>query len=162
MNRSVALKIQLELFWWIFTALAVVFILFPIWRVFDHYPFLVPNLLFIIGFITYTRYTFLLKHTWLAKLKYVKGGLVFISVPVIFLTIEALHGLQVFIDEQGPEALFVSEYLREPLSPARQRSMLIYIRREFFITGIGLVVAAAAFPLRMLISIWRQINTDKV
>ncbi|MEO1434461.1 MAG: hypothetical protein AAFV80_02940 [Bacteroidota bacterium] len=162
MNRSVKLKAQLEIVWWIFTAFAVALILFPIWRVFDHYPFMRPNLLFIIGFITYTRYTFLLKHTWLANFKYLKGALVFVSIPVIFLTIEAIHGLQVFLDEQGQEALFTNEFLREPLSPTRQRSMLIYIRREFFITGIGLVIAAAAFPLRMLISIWRQINSNRV
>lgn len=162
MNPTNKLKVKLELVWWLFTAFVVVLILFPIWQIFEVFPFLVPNVLFIIGLVTYTRYTFLLEHTWLARIKYLKGALVFVSIPIIFFTVQSLHGLQVFLDENGKEALFNPEFLREPISSTRESAMALYIRREFFFFGVGLIFAALAFPLRMLISIWRQINSNKI
>ena len=73
MNREQSLHFRLEIIWWIFTLILAAGILYPILREVDDYPFLVINIIFVIVFVTFTRYIFLLKHTFLAKQQLIKS-----------------------------------------------------------------------------------------
>jgi len=120
------------------------------------YPFLISNLVFIVVFITLTRYAFLLEHTILAKAQLIKVGIVLISVPIIFLLIEGLSNFQNYLDEEG-----LDKFL--PLMNIdSQQGMINYIKSEMLFFGVGAIIIAILFPIRMVISIWRNRNTNKI
>lgn len=160
--NTTQLKISLELLWWVVTFVIAFFVLFPITKAFHTYPFWWLNIIFIVVFITWSRYIFLLKHTFLAKRIWIKTILIVLSIPLIFILIGGINEFQVFLDEQGPEILFSNTYVKESLSGPRELSLFSYIRKETLFFGVGSVIAAVIFPCRMLVSIWRQLNRGTV
>ena len=100
-TKQRSLKIQMETIWWVITAIVSYIILHPIINNFISYKFLYTNVLFIVVFLTYARYIFLLKHTFLAHLQPIKFILVFASVPLVFHLIEQLQNFQYFLETEG-------------------------------------------------------------
>lgn len=159
-NPQLRLKLSLELVWWIATAIFAVLILFPILRVFDNYPFLFANILFIFIFITFTRYIFLLKNTFLARLTPVKLLLIAACLPLLFYLISEVYAFQMFLDEQGSQALLSPEYLSKEVPISRRSRLLSYIRTETLFFGVGSVITTIIMPFRMILSLWRTYNTE--
>ncbi len=156
MEKRKALTLRLEIIWWIATAVLMAGILYPIYRSGADYPFWVSNSIFILAFITLTRYLFLLKHTFLGKVQWLKVAVLFLCVPLAFYLIKALFAFNDFLDRVSLEALF------EDFSWEEQSSMVNYIRTEMIFFGVGSVAAAIAMPFRMLISFWRTHNRGTV
>jgi hypothetical protein len=156
MNKKNSLHFRLELIWWIFTLVLTATILYPILRIVDDYPFLVINIAFVIIFITFTRYIFLLKHTFLAKQQLLKVGIILISVPVIFMLINQINLFQTFLDENGIEGIVGS------LSFGRRENIAKFIRTEMLFFGVGSVISSIILSLRLVISVWRTINKGTV
>lgn len=156
MESTLKNKSVLEFIWWLFTAIIVVAVIFPIWNNLTTYPFLTVNIVFIVVFITLTRYVFLLKHTILAKTQGIKVGIVLISIPIIFMLIEGLSGFQNYLDEEGLNKFLPSMNLDE------QQIMINYIKSEMLLFGVGSIIIAIIFPFRMVISVWRNRNTNNV
>ncbi len=153
MNRG---KLQLELIWWIFTALLVFAILFPIVSKISNYPFLIINAVFIISFVTCSRYIFLLKHTFLAQQQKVKAALVFLSIPLIAYLVSNLYDFQTFLDEDRI-APIISEF-----EFSEGQWIANYVRNEMLFFGVGSLIAAVLLPFRMIVSIWRTRNRGTV
>jgi len=149
-------KYYLELIWWIITIIAAIVVLFPIYSTLDDYRFGWINLVYILTFITVSRYIFLLKYTFLARIEYLKIVLIFLCIPAVFLLIQELNLFQTYIDKQGVDAL-VGE-----LPYGKRESMLAYIRNEMFFFGTGSIVSCIIFPFRLIISIWRGRNRGTV
>lgn len=149
-------KLLLELLWWMTTIALAFLILAPVWNANPNYPFWTTNLLFIFLFVTATRYTFFLHLTWLAHLRWIKVVLFFLAIPLVFFLIQEINGFQVFLDEQGVDAIVGT------LPLERQASMMTYIRNELLFFGVGAVVACVALPLRLLISVWRIFNQSGI
>ncbi len=154
-NRTSAMW-RLELLWWLLTVLVAVGLLFPILREIPNYPFLLLNLVFIIVLITFARYIFLLKHTFLAKRQKLKVVLLFLCIPLIFYLINGINYFQTFLDEQGVES-FMSDLPFESQAPLAE-----YIRTEMIFFGVGSLISAVMMPFRMLVSIWRLKNRGTV
>lgn len=153
----------MELVWWIASALLVVLILLPVFNVSKVHPFLFSNIIFILVFVTYTRYIFLLKHTFLARLRPVKLFLIALSLPLVFYLISHTYNFQMFLDEQGKQDFFQSEMIRETVSKARVENVVNYVRSEMLFFGVGSIIVAILMPFRMVMSVWRTYNTaDKV
>ncbi len=148
------LKLTIELVWWCFTALLVVAVLYPIYSQVQDYPHYFLNAIYIATFITLGRYVFLLKYTFLSHLKYLKAALMVACIPFIFYLIDGISGFQHALDSYGYDP-FVHGVPFE-----RQASLGAYIRTEFLFFAVGAVITTFIFPFRMLMSIWRQINTD--
>ncbi|MFK7934797.1 MAG: hypothetical protein AB8G22_14905 [Saprospiraceae bacterium] len=148
-------RISLEFYWWIFTAIIAVAILFPILNKIPDYPFLIPNVVFIVAFVTFTRFIFLLEHTFIAHQQYLKIAIVLVSLIVIFYLINQINIFQTFLDEEGPDVLV------KHLS-AGQQSMANYIRSEYLFFGVGSVIAVIILPFRLIVSIWRSYNRGTV
>ncbi len=159
-HPQLRLKLTLELVWWVATAILAVLVLFPILRVFDNYPFLFANILFIFIFVTFTRYIFLLKNTFLARLTPVKLLLIAACLPLLFYLIGQVYGFQMFLDEQGSQTLLSLKYLREQVPVTRESGLLGYIRTEMLFFGVGSVITTIIMPFRMILSIWRTYNTE--
>lgn len=147
--------LRLEMMWWLLTALIAVAVLLPIWYWVPGFPFFAVNLLFIVVFITLSRYIFLLPHTWLAGKDRIKIVLLFLCIPLVFLLIQELNRFQTYLDENGPEALV------GPLSFEMTQSMIGYARGEILLFAVGSIVAGVLFPLRMVVSVWRTRNLGR-
>ncbi len=154
MESTLKKKVSLELLWWLVTAIVAAAILFPIINNLESYPFFNSNLVFIVVFITLTRYAFLLNHTILAKAELVKVGIVLISVPCIFLLIEGLSNFQSYLDEEGLNKLMPFMNLD------KQQDMINYIKSEMLFFGVGAIIIAILFPFRMIMSIWKNRNSN--
>lgn len=156
MNKESALTLKLELIWWLVTLLILFGVLYPIYTKIDGYPFYIENTVFVIVFVTFTRYIFLLKHTFLAYRQKLKAGLFFLAMWLLFYLIDAINNFQTSFSEAGLEPLFHHLPLEEKIS------MSHYIRNELSLFGVGSAIATVVFMFRLLISVWRVRNRGTV
>ena len=148
-------KGSLEILFWLLTAVLAAVVLLPILSSVPAYPFLTPNLVFVVSFVTLTRYLFLLPHTFLAKRQWLKGVCLFLCIPLAFYIIQELNRFQTFLDEQGFAALLGT------MPTARQPAMGRYIRSEMLLFGVGSAISCILFPFRMMQSIWLTRNRGR-
>ena len=156
MNKSNTLKITLELLWWVITAIVVWAVLQPIYKAMYVWPFAFTNGLFVVVLITFTRYIFLLKHTFINKQQVLKIVLMLLMFPLCFLLIERINEFLGFIEEKTWEPL--TGHLPVSQRPAIEE----YIWGEMLFFGVGSALAAPAFAIRMMLSIWRTRNRGTV
>jgi len=149
-------KVALEIIWWVVTALITAGVLFPIVTTVDGYPFLWVNSIFIIVFVTFTRYIFLLKYTFLAYSQYGKAAFILTSLITIFLLGQEVNLFQTFVDENGWEAV-----VGEGAYTYRQ-TLVDYIHTEMLFFGVGSILSAVVLVFRLLISVWRYHNRGTV
>ncbi len=156
MAKQTNLLLSLELVWWIVTFIVLGAVLYPIISNVDDYPFLIQNIVFIIAFITLTRHLFFLKHSLIAKKQLVKIALIFLSIPFIFFLIYQLNLFQTYLDEKSMDEFMTGmNFTNKPW-------LIRFIRTEMLFFGVGSIITAVFFPIRMLISIWRTKNRDSV
>ena len=146
---------MLELIWWFFTAAIVYLVMNPIINEAPQFPFILPNAIFIILFITLTRYIFLFKTTWLYKYSWVQVVLILLSVFIVAYLIRQLNNFTGYMENVG--LMDMLDYL--PFD--RQKSLSGYIKTEYLLTGIGSIAAAVIFPFRLIVAIWQKINRKK-
>jgi len=155
-RKQFILKLQLEIVWWIVTAIVTFLIVYPILDNMVKFQFLYANILFIVIFITYSRFIFSLKHSFLAYWQWVKFTLIFLSIPLVFKLVEFIFDFQSFLDNEGLQSF--SSYFRDGISFKQQQNLLNYMKREYIFFGVGSVIVAIILPFRMLISFWRVYN----
>jgi len=149
-------KAQLELYFWILTAVVATGVLLPILTRLPDYPFFFANIVYIVVAITMTRYLFLLRHTFLARQQTLKVVLFFLFIPLVFYLVQELNYFQTFLDEEGPEAIVG----RLPFD--QRESMLTYIRSEMILFGVASVISTVVLGFRLLLSVWLLRNRGKV
>lgn len=147
---------KLEAIWWTVTVLLIVAILYPIYKSQPNFPFLLDNTIYIIVFVTLTRYLFLLKHTFLGYLQWLKVIVLFFCIPLVFYLIERAHNFELYTDEIGLEGLFYHLTLKG------QTGMVNYVQNEMRFFGVGSIISTIIMPFRMLISFWRTHNKGTV
>ena len=153
MNDQNRLKLRLELMWWIFTAILTAAVLAPIYINKLTFPYYTSNIVFIVVFVTVTRYVFFLKHTWLVRLKWLKIGIIAASLILIFVLLTSMSDFNNYLEEVG-----LNEVVQD-LEVDRQYPMIRYIQREVIFFGVGSIVAMIILPVRMLISLRRMRHT---
>ncbi len=156
MEAEQKLSFQLEILFWLFTAILVIAIIYPIHKTGVEFPFYTMLAMFIVVFVTLARYIFLLKFTFLAYNKWVKAALIAVSIPFIFFLIGQLNFFQAFVDEDGLDQYFRFMPLVERLDLQK------YIRSVMIFFAAGSIIAAIIFPFRLIMSIWRNFNRDSV
>lgn len=150
-NRTLVL-VLLEALWWVITFVVVWAVLSKIDKAIYVWPFRGKNILFIVTFITLTRYIFLLKHTFLAKPQILKIALLLLMFPVTFMLINYVVDFMTYIEEQTWDP--ITGHL-----PAFEKMELEqFLWKEMLFFGIGSVIAAPTFAARMMMSIWRTRN----
>lgn len=152
MTQTRLLRFRLELIWLLITGLVAAILLAPILYSLPDYPFLWPNLAFIIVMITFSRYIFQLRFTFLANWRIVKVALIFVCLWLAFLLIQEINLFQTFLDENGVEAVVGS------LPRESQGAMMSYIRSEMLLFGVGSVISCFVLPIRLVVSVWRRWN----
>ena len=153
MNKN---KIGLELIGWLATIVIVVMSMLPIYtKVGLDFPFYYQNILIIIIAITFARYIFLLKHHWIASQKWIKVLFIFIPIPIFFFLTGAFYDFQAFSDEKGITSILTAIPYKEQLSLAK------YIRTEMILFWSAAMLGNLYMPIRMIISLFREINKGK-
>ena len=147
---------QLELVWWLFTAILAAGIVYPILNRIDSYPFLLTNVMHVIIFVTFTRYIFLLQYTFLAYRTYWKSGLIVLCIPLFFYQISDMNTFQAYMGEEGLETFMPN------LDYPEQESLGKYIRNEMVLFGTGSTITIVLLPFRLILSIWRGLNRGTV
>ena len=150
------LQNKLELIWWVFTILFTLGVLYPIYTTKVEYPFWIANTLFIVVFITISRYIFLLKHTFLAHRQWLKAIVAVLCIPLFLYLMKELNIFRSIANEIGLEEMF------DHLSLKGQTDMSNYVRSEMLFFGAGSLIALALMPIRLLISFWRTHNRGTV
>lgn len=150
-------KITLEIIWWIATAIIVSLFILPIYMsIGDRYEFYLPNIILITLFVTFTRYIFLLKHTFLAEIKWLKVALIFLPIPLFFFATNSLFNFQDFLDREGHIKML------SQLNPDEAMEVSKYIKYQFIFFGTGAMTVIFLLPVRMIVSVWRGINRGTV
>ena len=156
MQLNTSQYLKLEFIWWLFTIVLIVGVLIPIWNAIENFPFYRMNVIFIVAFVTISRYLFLLKFTFLGPQQYLKIGIILLSPILIFYLVSELNYFQTFLDEEGLEAVVGDLPLKS------QGSMVDYIRSEILLFGVGSIISAIILPFRLLYSIWSLRNRGKI
>lgn len=148
--------LQLELVWWAATALLAFAVLYPIHQAIYVWPFEYLNIAFIVVLVTFSRYIFLLPHTFLAHHQILKIALLLLMFPVTFSLISGLNGFMTYIEEHAWEAL--TGHLPE----SSRLSMESYIHNEMLFFGAGSIIVAPLLAVRLMRSIWTTRNRGVV
>jgi hypothetical protein len=149
--------LELELYWWLSAGLIGILVIAPILLNTTTFPFSLSNVLYVVAFLTLTRYIFLLRYTWFARKEVIKIVMVFLCIPVAFLAIQELNLFQTFLDENGTEAL-----VGNGLPLKKRESLGKYIHSEILLFGVGTIVSSVILPFRLILSIWRGRNTGGI
>lgn len=150
------IKLSVELIAWLMTGLLLILFILPITRKIYQYPYIGTNIIFIIVTVTLVRYTFLLKHTFLARIQWLKALLILASVPAFLYILRLFKDFQEFLSERGVESIMLH------LPHVQQLRLGKYITAEMLFFGSASMICIILFAFRMLISIWRQHNKDTV
>ena len=138
------------------TIVVVVTVMYPIWTQFPEYKFNGTNIVYIVAFLTFTRYTFLLRYSFLATQQNVKIGFILFTLIIILGLVTQIQDFNVWIDAGDPERLM-------PLVPQSKRDgLLSYIKSEFLFFAVGAVVASVFLAGRLMQSVWRMRNKEGV
>ncbi|MDP4711567.1 MAG: hypothetical protein NWS63_10260 [Saprospiraceae bacterium] len=146
------LFIQIELLWFLLSFLLGLALAAPIYLNAASFPFYPLLFTYVVLFVTFTRYIFLLKFTFLAKRQAWKVLFVFAMFPILFFLGQELNYFQTFIDENGPEAV-VGELALNKLN-----SLMQYSRNVILLFGVGSMISGFILPFRLFFSVWRVHN----
>ncbi len=149
-------KILLESIWWVVTVVIVTVVMYPIWTNFPAYKFNGVNIATIVLFVTFARYTFFLKYTFLATWQYAKIGFVLVTIAIVATLMTQIQSFNVWIDGGDPDIL-----LESVGNAAKRESLLNYIKSEFLFFVVAAIISAVILAGRLLVSVWRLRNRGK-
>jgi hypothetical protein len=154
-NKSFGVSLlNLEMIWWLVTALVIAIILVPIYVNIPYFEFYLFNITYIVVFITFSRYVFLIKYSWIKDNFWAKVILALLCPLLILIMMDGMNQFQLFLDEKGIESL-----MRE-VPNEKWDSFYKFIRSEFLLFGVGSIIISIIFPIRMVISVWRARNSN--
>ena len=148
-------KLTLELVWWAMTAVIVGVVMFPIWANFSDFKLNWTNIVFIAAFVTFTRYAFLLKYTFLADAEKLKIVFVLFTLAIVLAVSTQIQDFNVWLDNGNPDQLLANSPL------AKREKLLNYIKTEFLFFAVAAIMSAVVLGGRLLVSIWRVRNRGK-
>jgi hypothetical protein len=146
------LRRRLEILWWLFTLILVIIVMLPIYLNTHNFPFYLPNILYIVIFVTFARYTFLLRYTLIAKTFWPKFLILAGSAILTFVLIMSLGDFSNYLEEKGLQTLVDHHPVK------KQYSVMRYIQKEMIFFGVASALSAVVLPMRMLLSIFRMYN----
>lgn len=156
MQKQTVARLLLEFTWWIITALIVWAVLSPINKAMYVWPFQTWNIIFVVALVTFTRYIFLLEHTLIARQQILKIVLLLLMFPVTFMLTNGVSDFMTYIEEHTWDPMTGHLPALEKLETEQ------YIWNEMLFFGVGSILSAPAFAIRMMLSIWRTRNRDSV
>lgn len=150
-------KYQLEILWWLITAVILVLVMMPIWSIAGtNTPFHISNIIAIVVFVSFFRLLFVLRHTLISHHSIGKVLIVILCIPLFVYMMDSLNSFQTFIDERGFQELIPGRDDNKSFEVAK------YMRYEYVFFVVAAMISAALVPFRMIISEWRVRNRGTV
>ena len=137
-----------ELLWWAFTFVLAGLIVLPIYTKVPQFPFVLPNFIYVIVAITFTRYLFFLNISWLRDRIILQGLISLAVIPLIFWMAQYFNYFIIYFDENGPDILV------KHLSKGLGKIIDTYMHAEYRFFGVWAIVAAGVMPFRLLYNAW--------
>ncbi len=156
MGNQLTNKLTFELAWWFVTAIVCYIFYFANSNAFEPYPFFKVNMIFIVTFITVTRYVFLLRHTPLAASRNLMIALIFVSVPLFLYVLDEYRAFKMFWDDGKLLSFLVSDDF-----DARTKAATFF-RRQMLFFSIGSMFAIFILPFTLVKAVWRKHNKGYV
>ena len=150
------IKIQMALISWTMIALITYFVIQPLFGIFAKPKYIIDITCFCVIFLAYIRYIFMLPTTFLAYMQRTKIVLIFLSIPLVFYTIQSVNDFESFFGDDGMSSF--ENFFVEGLSFTKQQEAMAYAKEVIFFLGVGVVFASLALSVRMLKSYWRVYN----
>lgn len=138
--------------WWILTAVVVYVVLYPIHKAMYVWPFQGWNIAFIIVLLTFSRYIFLMKHTFLAQRQTLKVVFILLMFPLTFAMINGLNIFLTYVEDNTWDTL------TGHLPADEKRSIEEYLWNEMVFFGAGSVIVGPVIAVRLFLSVWRTHN----
>lgn len=150
-------KLSFSFISWIITIVIAIAVILPIYtQIGEAYQFYIPNILFILIFLTFTRFIFLTKFHWFSHLTWAKMIMIFGVIPILLYVVGQIWDFQRFMDEEGITSIMTE------IHADSQRSLAKYLKAEMTFFWAGAFISSIALPLRMIHSIWRLQHRGKV
>ena len=156
MGNQLTNKVTFELAWWLVTAIICYIIYYTNASSFSPYPFLKVNMIFIVAFITVTRYVFLLRHSPIASSRNLMIAMIFVSVPLFLYILNEYRAFKMFWDDGKLLSFLVSDDFDEKMKAAN------FFRKQMIFFSIGSMLAIFIFPFTLVKAIWRKHNKGYV
>ncbi|MEZ4952662.1 MAG: hypothetical protein R2825_03705 [Saprospiraceae bacterium] len=156
MEKQKKLHIRLELIWWMITLVIIIGLFIPIYTTQKDYPFWMSNTIFVLVFITFSRYIFLLKHTFIAHRQTLKAAIAILCIPLFIFLLDEFSAFRAIAEEIGIEEMF------DHLSLNGQTNMTNYVKSEMLFFGAASIISCILMPFRMLVSFWRTYNNKGI
>ena len=137
-----------ELLWWAFTLVLAALIISPVYLYLPDFPYLLPNLIFVVAAVTFTRYLFLLRLSWLNQRHVWMALVVFMAIPIIFYMGQYLNYFRTHLDNYGPDVWI------ENIDPATGKPLMNYLQTEYNFFGIWAIIAGVILPFRFIYQVW--------
>lgn len=142
---------------WIITAVIVVMVLLPVYtQLGDNYRFYFENIVFIILFVSFTRFIFLTKHHWFSHVTWFKVIAIFAVIPLLFYCVDNMWDFQRFLDEEGMGSIMSDVHGKN------QSGLGKFVKTQMIFFGASALITTILLPFRMLHSIWRLKHRGKV
>lgn len=151
-------KFLMELVWWMLTGVVAWMVARPLWSEFIRYEFIHELILFIVIFITYARYLFLLKYTFLSHFQVGKFILIFASIPLTFYLIDWFFGYQDFLEKQSEGMEEYQIYFRADMTFTEHGEVIKYLSKVYSFFALSAIIVVVMSPFRLLLSFWRVYN----
>ena len=145
-------KVLFELIWWVITAVIVTVIMYPIWADFSIFKFNLTNTLFVACFVTFVRYAFFLKYTYLAHWEKGKIMIVLFSIAIMGTLAFQIQDFNVWYDNGDPDILL------KTVKASKREGLLEYIKTEFLFFAVAGIISVIFLAGRLLHSVWRLRN----
>lgn len=155
-SRELTGKLIMEVMWWLITAVVIWIVTKPLWNTYEKHDFIYDSIVNIVVFITFSRYIFLLKYTFLAKFQVAKFIIIFACIPLGFYLIQEFFAFQDFLDKEG--TAYFQSFFPLYIDSNKLYSIIDYTTKEISFFGIGAIITTIILPFRLLISFWRVYN----
>lgn len=146
-----------EIIFWLMAAGISLLVMKPIHDyIGQDYEFYDVNYIFIILFLTFSRYILLLRFTPFSHNAWIKLILLFSCIPLFIYLIDGQYNFHQMLDEKGLEPIVKSQDLDFKWNIAK------YTKYQFLFFSTGTIMTLVILPVRMIISIWKVRNKGTV
>jgi hypothetical protein len=152
MNTLFQSRWVLEFLSWVITVVMALLIVLPIVNNGIVFPFIDYNIFYIITGLTIFRYIFFWSWLPFSESKAAKVVLVFLVPLVFFPLLEGIHTFVEYNDQEGIQSIL------NHLSLSKFNFFVSYIRLEYLLFGIMSFLGSFLLAIKMIRSLWRQIN----
>ena len=149
-------KLVSEIVWWCIISVVTAILLLHVESLTRDYPFRNIHALFVIISLLFLKHSFYFKYSFFSKVQWVKAILVFLCIPLLFKLIEFLNHFLTYTQNNTYDSFM------KPASYEQMEKGFQMIYFEILLFGITSILITILFMGRLIVSLWRVRNGNRV